>query len=345
MKTYKRHTKIIGTLGPASFHEDTIEKMALRGLDVVRINCSHGTEQQHQEMIDMVRNVNQSKGYEIKILLDLEGYRIRVGKLRKNRSIHNNDIIYMSKAVEEKEDQFPFEFDGELSDIKRGHHVFIDDGRLHLRVLGHSAGKKIKMRVIQGGVLKQHKGINIPEIKLQSNIMTKQDEKDLQFGINNKVEFIAQSFVRNRKDIQRVTERVKPVLPKCMVIAKIESQEGVNNLESILKYCDGLMVARGDLGVVLPLYKIPILQKIIIRRANRKKKFSMTATQMLESMITDGRPTRAEVSDVANAILDGSDYIMLSGETAVGKYPSRTIQVMRNIIEYTERYQDSRPIK
>tara|TARA_B100000745_G_C19998714_1_gene338913 strand:- start:178 stop:699 length:522 start_codon:yes stop_codon:yes gene_type:complete len=172
--------------------------------------------------------------------------------------------------------------------------------------------------------------------------MTKQDKEDIQFAIDNKAECIAQSFVRNKKDIQRVADIVRPALPDCTLISKIESQEGVRNIMDIVDNCDGVMVARGDLGVTLPLYKIPMVQKYIIRHCNRLKKLSITATQMLESMIDNGRPTRAEVSDVANAILDGTDFVMLSGETAVGKYPSRTIQTMSQIIEYTEKQRDYR---
>jgi len=212
---------------------------------------------------------------------------------------------------------------------------------LHLRVMA-TTGKSIKCRVLQGGMLKERKGVNFPTLKLASNIMTKQDKEDIQFAIDNKAECIAQSFVRNKKDIQRVADIVRPALPDCTLISKIESQEGVRNIMDIVDNCDGVMVARGDLGVTLPLYKIPMVQKYIIRHCNRLKKLSITATQMLESMIDNGRPTRAEVSDVANAILDGTDFVMLSGETAVGKYPSRTIQTMSQIIEYTEKQRDYR---
>ncbi len=173
--------------------------------------------------------------------------------------------------------------------------------------------------------------------------MTEQDKVDLEFAIRNKVSKIAQSFVRNKKDIQRVVDIARSRLPDCKVFAKIESEEGVRNIDSILEACDGIMVARGDLGVTLPLHKIPVIQKYLIRHCNRQKKLSITATQMLESMIQNGRPTRAEVSDVANAILDGSDYVMLSGETSIGKFPSRSVKFMSQIIEYTERYADFRP--
>jgi len=337
-----RYTKIICTLGPASNNETMLIKMATRGMNVARINFSHGTHEQHQKMIDLVRGVNKKEGFKISLLGDLAGYRIRIGRLKKNRPLENNETVYMVNENEARFTDIPFDYEEDIRTITRGSLVFIDDGRLHLKVMGYS-GKKLKLKVIQGGILKSRKGINIPTLKLQSNIMTDDDKRDLNFMIANKIEKVAQSFVRNRKDIERVMEIVKPVLPKCKVIAKIENPEGVKAIDSIVDACDGVMVARGDLGVTLPIYKIPLIQKYIIQHANRKKKLSITATQMLESMITEGRPTRAEVSDVANAILDGSDYVMLSGETAVGKYPSRTIQLMRQIVEYTEKFGNFRP--
>ncbi len=337
-----RHTKIIATLGPACFNESMLHKMMLRGMDVARINFSHGSDQQHQKLVDLLRSTNRKFKFNVKLLQDLAGYRIRLGNLKRNVEIKKDQVFYMSADPDQTDNHIPFDYEESVKDIKRGFLVFIDDGRLTLQVIGH-AGKKLKLKVVQGGVLKDRKGVNIPALKLRSDIMTPQDRDDLAFGLKNKMDFFAQSFVRNRQDIERLVDLVKPVFPDSKVIAKIESAEGVRNLDSILDACDGVMVARGDLGVILPLYKIPVIQKYIIRHCARKKKIAITATQMLESMITAGRPTRAEVSDVANAILDGTDYVMLSGETSVGKYPSRSIHTMRQIIEYTEKYQDFRP--
>lgn len=337
----QRYTQIICTLGPASLSEEMLLKMATRGMNVARINFSHGKNQQHQKMIDMVRTVNKKYKHDIKLLQDLEGYRIRVGRLQKKKMLDVGKVYYMSKESEQGADHIPFEYDEDLKNIQKGAHVFIDDGQLHLRVMS-ATGKKVKVKVIQGGILKERKGINVRSLKLQTNIMTEKDRKDLEFGIKNKFDLIAQSFVRNKKDIQRVVDIVRPQLPDTKIIAKIENQEGVKNIDSIVDACDGIMVARGDLGVTIPLYKVPIIQKNIIRICNRKKKLSFTATQMLDSMIENGQPTRAEVSDVANAILDGSDYVMLSGETAVGKYPSRTVQMMSQIVHYTENSREFR---
>jgi len=337
-----RYTRIICTLGPASSTEDVIVKMASRGMDVARLNFSHGTHASHQRMIDLVRLVNLKYDHDIDILQDLEGYRMRIGRLDKPIQLQNREVVYMSKEGDGTDNNIPIDFGEELSIFSKGNNIFIDDGKIFLKVAAVEK-KRLKLKVIQGGTLKGRKGINVPGLKLQPNILTKKDKEDIEFGLKNKVEKIAQSFVRNKKDIQRVVEIVKSQLPDCQVIAKIETQEGVKNIENILDACDGIMVARGDLGVTHSIYKIPLLQKYMIRHCNRKKKISITATQMLESMIEQGRPTRAEVSDVANAILDGSDYVMLSGETAVGKYPSRSIKMMSQIVEYTEKYENVRP--
>ena len=336
-----RYTKIIGTLGPASSSEEMIIKMASRGMDVARLNFSHGTHAQHQAMIDLVRKVNRKRNFRVTILQDLEGYRIRIGHFKKKVLLQKNETWYMSADPVLTEEHIPFDFSEDVRSIEKGSSVFIDDGKLQLKVVGYS-GKRLKLKVIQGGPLTERKGVNIPDQKLQSSILTQKDRQDIEFGIKNRVEKVAQSFVRNKKDILHIVDMVKPRLPDCKIIAKIEGPQGVRNIESIIDVCDGIMVARGDLGVSFPIYKVPILQKYLIHHCNRRKKLSITATQMLDSMMEQGRPTRAEVSDVANAILDGSDYVMLSGETAVGKYPSRTIKMMSQIIEYTEHYRDIR---
>lgn len=336
-----RYTKIICTLGPVSNSESMIEKMALRGMNVARINFSHGNHQQHQKMIDTVRAVNKKHKIAVSILVDLEGYRIRIGQFKKSIELKRNQRFVMSNEPHQGDDHIPFDYKDDVKVIEKGANVYIDDGKIHLRIMGHS-GNKLKVKVIQGGILTERKGVNIPRLKFQSNLMTKKDQVDLEFAIGNNVEKIAQSFVRNKKDIQRVVDIVRPRLDTCTIIAKIENEEGVRNIDSIIDACDGIMVARGDLGVTLPIYKIPIVQKYLIRHTNRKKKLSMTATQMLDSMIENGRPTRAEVSDIANAILDGTDYVMLSGETAIGRYPSRSVKMMRQIIEYTESHEDAK---
>ncbi len=337
----KRDTRIICTLGPASSTEEVLTKMANRGMNVARLNFSHGDHAQHQEMIRLITKINKKNKYQIKILQDLEGFRIRVGTFRSDKVLVKDQIVYMSASDDPSYDHIPFDFSEDIKCIKKGMEIFIDDGNLCLKVLDNR-GKHLKLKVLQGGILKQRKGLNIPKLKLQSDIMTEKDICDLDFGIKNQVDYVAQSFVRNRKDIKKVVDLVKAKLPETKVIAKIENSEGVAHIDSIISACDGIMVARGDMGVSLPIYKVPIIQKYIIRRCIRKKKFVVVATQMLESMTTHNRPTRAEVADVANAVLDGTDFVMLSGETAVGKYPARTIQLMSQIIEYTEHRESSR---
>jgi len=332
----KRQTKIICTLGPASRTAETITRMARAGMDIVRINFSHGDHSQHQALIDAVRKVNAKIKTNIKILQDLEGYRIRIGHLRRPVALTKGQHIWMVAMDRSRGKDIPLEFSGDVRVIKKGMCVFVDDGKIFLKVLG-CAGQRIRLQVEQGGFLKSRKGVNIPEMHLQSNILTDKDREDMDFGIKHEVDLIAQSFVRNKRDILRVAHRVKTGLPQCRIIAKIENRQGVRNVSSIIDGCDGIMVARGDLGVSLPIYQIPLIQKDIIRRCNKKKKFVITATQMLESMTEEIRPTRAEVSDVANAILDGTDYVMLSGETAVGRFPVKSVEMMRQIIEFTEK--------
>jgi len=332
-----RRTKIICTLGPASSAEKVILRMARAGMDVARINFSHGQHSQHQKLIDTVRKVNRRLPHPIKILQDLEGYRIRVGYMPRPVILKKGQTIWVSNILPGSKDLLPLDTQFEMASLKKGMDIYIADGVIALKVLG-LVGHKAKCRVIQGGLVTSKKGINIIGLRLKANILTPKDIKDIEFGIKNNVDFVAQSFVRNQKDVARVVDLVKPYLPKVKVIAKIENRDGLKNLRKILMACDGIMVARGDLGVSLPIYQVPMYQKQIIKICGRKHKMDITATQMLESMTDHLRPTRAEVSDVANAILDGSDYVMLSGETAVGRYPVETVDMMRQIIEFTEKF-------
>ena len=335
----KRRTKIICTLGPASSSAGIISKMAQAGMDVARLNFSHGDHKQHQKVINAIRTVNKRRKRPIQILQDLEGYRIRIGNLKSPIELKKGKFVFMSGRSKKAKDVIPLDCDFDIKALKAGMHVFISDGIIDLKIVERRK-HCVKLQVIQGGVISSKKGVNIPGLKLKANIFTAKDELDIVFGIANKMDYVAQSFVRNKKDIKQIMELVKPHLPECKVIAKIENKEGVDNIDGIIDECDGIMVARGDLGVSLPIYQVPILQKRIINRTNRKKKLDVTATQMLESMIDNMRPTRAEVSDVANAILDGSDYVMLSGETAVGRFPVETVRMMRQIIEFTEKAMD-----
>ncbi|MBU0503513.1 MAG: pyruvate kinase [Candidatus Omnitrophota bacterium] len=330
-------TKIICTLGPASSSETVVRKMLFAGMDVARLNFSHGEIPELFRLIRLCRRLNVKYGRRIKILGDLQGHRIRVGSLAEPVTLKKNQIAwFIPKDIKGISGVIPFDYQGPLRDIKNGQHIFIDDGNIDLEVIGHYKGK-LKTRVMIGGELKEHKGVNIPEARLEFGAINLKDRQDILFCEKHRVEYIAQSFVRTKKDILEVRKLLGEG-SQCRVIAKIENREGIKNIDEIIKVSDGIMIARGDMGVSLPIYEIPVLQKMIINKCNRAGKFVITATQMLESMTENLRPTRAEVTDVANAIIDGTDLVMLSAESAVGIYPVQTVAMMNNIIKFTEGY-------
>lgn len=332
-------TKIIATLGPASGNYTILRKMFAAGLDVVRLNFSHGTPKQHLELIELVRRLNKKYRRRIRIMQDLEGFRIRIGRFKgtKTRELKNRTVVWLTNDTEaDGPKMIPFDYKGDLSRIKPKQLIYIDDGNLILRVKSISA-TSIKAEVLEGGILKERKGINIPDADLGFEGMTEKDKRDIKFGVKNKVDYIALSFVRDEKDVREAAELIKAHLPACRLIAKIESRQAIENIDKIIDAADGIMIARGDMGIAVPIYKVPIIQKQIIKKCNAAKKFVITATQMLEHMTEYSRPTRAEVTDVANAIIDGTDFVMLSAETAVGRYPYRSVLMMENIIRFTEK--------
>ena len=311
----------------------------LSGMDVARLNFSHGIHAEHLQRIDLIRQLNKKYRRHIRILQDLEGYRIRVGKFKGQKTIElkKKQIVLLTnldKVCDEK--VVSFDYRGPLRDIKTGSHIYLDDGNIALLVKARTKNY-LKTEVIVPGILKEHKGINIPDVKLKFRGLTEKDRIDAHFGIRNKVDYIAQSFVRDKLDILQIRDLVKPHLPFCQIIAKIENRQGIKNIDEILDVSDGIMIARGDMGVSIPIYEIPVVQKEIIKKCNRAGKFVITATQMLESMTEHLRPTRAEVTDVANAILDGSDFLMLSAETAAGRHPVESVKMMNQIIAFTEK--------
>ncbi|MFZ5801132.1 MAG: pyruvate kinase [Candidatus Omnitrophota bacterium] len=331
-------TKIICTLGPASESAAVIRKMAEAGMDVARLNLSHGTIAEQRRRIEVIRGFNRAYRRAIKILLDLEGHRIRVGRLkgRKLLELKRRQIFFLRQEdVIGSGNVAGFDYEGPISDIRKGQEIFIDDGNIALKVLSVK-GTTIKTEVMTGGLLGEFKGINIPAARLHFSGLSEKDREDLKFAVKEKADYVAQSFVRNIKDIREVADILKPRLPQCQVIAKIEDRAGIKNVSGIMDNCDGIMIARGDMGVSLPLYEVPIKQKEIIKKCNAKNKPVITATQMLESMVNSPRPTRAEVSDVANAILDGTDFVMLSAETAAGKFPVEAVKMMNDIIKFIE---------
>jgi pyruvate kinase len=332
-------TKIIATLGPASSNYTVLRKMYTAGLDVVRLNFSHGSYDKHLDAIQLVRKLNSKYRRRIQIMQDLEGFRIRIGRFKgaNTRLLKSRTAVWLTNETEGCGPKtIPFDYQGDLNRIRAGTLIYIDDGNLVLRVKSSSANS-IKTVVVEGGNLKERKGINIPGVDLGFEGITKKDKKDIEFGIKHGVDYIALSFVRDEKDVQQAASLIKPGLPECRIVAKIENQQAINNIDGIIEAADGIMIARGDMGVAIPIHQVPIIQKRIIQKTNVARKFVITATQMLEHMTEHSRPTRAEVTDVANAIIDGTDFVMLSGETAVGRFPYQSVLMMNEIIKFTEK--------
>ena len=329
-------TRIICTIGPASSGETALRKMMLSGMDVCRLNFSHGNPREFTRKIGLIRLLNRKYRRRIKILGDLQGHRIRIGDLSAPIKLKKHRILWLTREkIKAAPEKVYFDYQGQLSAIKSGFHIFIDDGNIALEVVGRTK-TGLKTRVITGELLRANKGVNIPEARLEFGAISRKDGEDILFCERHGVEYIAQSFVRSKKDIMEVKNALGPG-SECRVIAKIENREGINNIDEIIRVSDGIMVARGDMGISIPIYEVPLIQKEIIKKCNKAGKFVITATQMLESMTENRMPTRAEVSDVANAILDGTDYVMLSAETAAGKYPVESVDMMNRIIKFTER--------
>ena len=331
-------TRIICTLGPASDTPAELLKMMRAGMDVVRLNFSHGKLEEHEQRIKTVRMLNKKYRRHIRILGDLEGYRIRIGRLKDGKPLElkkKQEVWLTPENVVGGGSLIPFDYTGSLDAIEAGRHIYIDDGNIDL-VAERIEKKTLKARVVVGGVLKEHKGVNMPDVKLTFKGLTSKDKVNLLFCLGHEVDFIAQSFVRSKADILDLRKFIKGHAHQPQIMAKIENREGVKNIDQILPVCEGIMIARGDMGVSLPIYEVPMIQKTIIRKCNKAGKFVVTATQMLESMTENRIPTRAEVSDVANAILDGTDYVMLSAESAVGHDPAGCVDMMNKIIKFTE---------
>ncbi|RUM43443.1 MAG: pyruvate kinase [Desulfurobacterium sp.] len=341
----KKRTKIVATLGPASSNEKVLKKMVEAGLDVVRLNMSHGTHKEHKERIALIRKVEREVGRPLPILMDLCGPKIRIGKIEKEPLyLHRGDLITLTTGNPEK-GKITVNYPNLHKEVRKGETILLADGTFRLKIR-EVKGKDIICEVIVGGPLTSHKGVNLPHSKLSVPALTEKDRKDVLFGVKNGVDIIALSFVRKAEDVLELKELLKSLGREIPVIAKVEKPEAVKNIDSIISVADGIMVARGDLGVELPLERVPVIQKQIIRKANEAGKPVITATQMLRSMVDLPVPTRAEVTDIANAVLDGTDALMLSEETAVGKYPVRVVKTMAKIATEAEkiypykRYQD-----
>lgn len=334
MKLLTHRTKIVATIGPASSSPEILKQMIDAGMNVARLNFSHGSYEDHARVVSLLRSVSKELDYPITLLQDLQGPKIRVGELSNGQIMLKEGEYLTLVPMAEFENQpntVSIDYPYIAQDAQPGEQVLLDDGLLELQV-EEIKGNAVKCKIIEGGILKSRKGVNFPNLNLRLPSMTEKDKKDLEFGLSQDIDWVSLSFVRKADDIRYLknflAEKGQPDVP---VIAKIEKPQAIEHLEEIVFECDGLMVARGDLGVEMSPEKVPLLQKQIIRLCNLQHRPVITATQMLESMIHNPRPTRAEASDVANAIIDGTDAVMLSGESAVGDFPVKAVEMLAKI--------------
>ena len=338
-----KKTKIICTMGPGIKDAEVLRKLIRNGMDVARFNFSHGSHEEHKERMDLLKKIRSEEKIPVAILLDTKGPEIRTGVLKDGKKItlqENQTFTLTSEEMEGDESKVSITYDGLVDDVQPGSTILIDDGLIELKVKDKNA-QDIICTVVNGGELGERKGVNVPNVPVRLPAITEKDKEDIKFGVEQKIDFIAASFVRNAECILEIRAYLKELkAPYIPIIAKIENAEGIQNIDEIIRCSDGIMIARGDLGVEIPPENVPYLQKMIIQKCNDNYRPVITATQMLDSMIRNPRPTRAEVTDVANAVYDGTDAVMLSGETASGKYPVEALQMMVHIVESTEKHLD-----
>jgi len=338
MKLYYNRTKIVATMGPASSPKETLLAMIKAGVNVCRLNFSHGKAEDHKKVIDTIREINEEYKTNIGILADLQGPKIRIG-LVKDGGIHLVNGTHIKITTHEcigDDNQIYITYDTFPQDVQANEIILLDDGKLQLKVIETNRKDTVICEVIHGGILTSRKGVNLPNTKVSIPSLTEEDLINLKFVLQFDVEWIGLSFVRNAEDIVQLKHIIAQSGNKARVIAKIEKPEAIDNIDAIIAVTDGVMVARGDLGVEMPMEEVPLLQKMIARKCRAASKPVIVATQMLESMITTPRPTRAEVNDVANSVLDGADAVMLSGETSVGEFPVIVIETMAKIVRNVE---------
>jgi len=329
-------TKIIGTVGPASRERSTLKSLVDEGLDVIRINSAHGTQEEHGELIETVRSLEEELQWPITILYDLAGPKIRIGELPEDGVLlRSGSMVTLAETGADTDAELPIDCRGFAAMIEAESRLFINDGAIQLRIKEIDP-PRVNARVVVGGRVTTHKGVNLPDTTIDLPALTDRDTENLRFALHHDVDWFALSFVRTAENIQPVRAVMREEEISRPVIAKIETVSAVDEIDDIVESFDGCMVARGDLGVEVPIEDVPHLQKMIIQKCNTAGKPVITATQMLESMVHNNRPTRAEAADVANAIYDGTDCVMLSGETAVGAYPSNAVDVMNSIVLSTE---------
>ena len=337
-----KKTKIVCTMGPNTDNREIMKELALNGMDVARFNFSHGDHAEHKHRLEILESVREELGIPIASLLDTKGPEIRTGKLKDGKKVTLKEGDLYTLTTEEivgDETRGYINYAGLAEDVKPGDRILIDDGLIELHVRKVN-GTDIVCRIENGGELGEKKGVNVPGVRVKLPALTDKDKDDIRFGVDAGFDFVAASFVRNADAIREIRAILDEKGSALQIIAKIEHEEGIENIASIIEASDGIMVARGDMGVEIPAEKVPHIQKMIIRKCNLACKVVITATQMLDSMIRNPRPTRAEVSDVANAVYEGTDAVMLSGETAMGSYPIEAVRMMSQIAEESEKYLD-----
>ena len=332
-------TKIIATLGPSSTQKTKLKSLMLAGVNVFRINFSHALHDEVKNTIENIREISSSLNIHVSILGDLQGPKIRLGLVKENVSVKKGDVLSITTNEIDQGDNslISINYSGFPKDVSEGEKVLIDDGKLIFKTLKTNSKDLVEVKVIQGGALKSKKGVNLPNTNISLPALTKKDKEDALFAIENHFDWIALSFVRTKKDVKQLQKLIeKHSEHKIPIIAKIEKPEAIENMNGIIKVSDGIMVARGDLGLEIPAEEVPLKQKLLVKRAKQARKPIIIATQMMESMIDSLTPSRAEVNDVANSVMDGADAVMLSGETSVGKFPVEVVKTMGKIISSVE---------
>lgn len=333
-----RNTKIVATIGPASSSKENLKKLIDAGLNVARLNFSHGTHEDHAKVIKSIRELNEEHGYQVAMLADLQGPKLRVGDIENGgvELVKGEEIIITSEEVVGTKERVYLSYDQFAQDVKPGERILMDDGKLILTVISSNGKNEVTAQVIHGGILKPRKGVNLPNTKISQPSLTEKDQRDLQFIIENDLDWVGLSFVRQANDIKVLKKIIHQNHRDIRVIAKVEKPEAIADLDNIIAATDAVMIARGDLGVEIPMEEVPLIQKSIIQKCLHLAKPVIVATQMMESMIENPSPSRAEVTDVANAVLEGADAVMLSGETSVGKHPALVVKAMVKIINEAE---------
>lgn len=339
IQKHSKKTKIVATVGPASNSLETLLDLVKAGVNVFRLNFSHGTHEDHMAVINHIVYINEKHGTHIGILADLQGPKLRVGEIENNAlELNSGDIVtFTNEKVIGTMEKIYMSYTGFPKDVKIGETVLIDDGKLVLEVIETNSTDLVRLKVIHGGILSSRKGVNLPNTKTSLPCLTEKDLADLDFILTQPINWIALSFVRSAKDVKALRQIIEERKHPAKIIAKIEKPEAVEKIDKIIKASNGIMIARGDLGIEVPIERIPVIQKETIQKCIQRARPVIVATQMMDSMINNPFPTRAEVTDVANAVFDGADAVMLSGETAAGKFPVRVVEAMTNIIKEAEK--------